>query len=268
MKIEVFWWAGQVEDVGARAEKQQVKIMQSGPRLWRVMEAALEIAPKQLRSSWQVEIKSKVRPMAYYGRLLLQAECCVLEDEIIAVLPRAQVRRDTRAKTSFVWPKGVLPEDYDCVKTVVGSHSPSRSINQVSAPEIVNAAHVALVRQGEALLPLVHGEKILFGADQQLGVVRGADGSLTTAPIAEVGLDAVLVHDAHRDDPSMAFELSRLTDAGVLKQSPIGIFRQVEHPTYDDLARAQVAQAKAGVDGTPEGRLTALITAGDTWTID
>ena len=85
MKIEVFWWAGQVEDVGARAEKQQVKIMQSGPRLWRVMEAALEIAPKQLRSSWQVEIKSKVRPMAYYGRLLLQAECCVLDDEIIAV---------------------------------------------------------------------------------------------------------------------------------------------------------------------------------------
>ena len=33
MKIEVFWWAGQVEDVGARAEKQQVKIAEQEENL-------------------------------------------------------------------------------------------------------------------------------------------------------------------------------------------------------------------------------------------
>ena len=62
--------------------------------------------------------------------------------------------------------------------------------------------------------------------------------------VADVGADALVVHDAHADDPTTAFALSRLTDAGVLQQSPIGIFRQVERPTYDDLARTQVRTAQ------------------------
>ena len=66
---------------------------------------------------------------------------------------------------------------------------------------------------------------------------------------------------------STAFAVSRLTDAGYLNRSPIGIFRQVERPTYDDQARAQVATASEAVQGSPEERLTALINAGDTWTI-
>ena len=65
----------------------------------------------------------------------------------------------------------------------------------------------------------------------------------------------------------MAFAISRLTDAGYLNQSPIGIFRQVERPTYDDQARAQVATAREAVTGTPTERLAALIGGGDTWTV-
>ena len=49
---------------------------------------------------------------------------------------------------------------------------------------------------------------------------------------------------AQPDDPTTAFAISRLTDAGYLNQSPIGIFRQVERPTYDDQARAQIATAR------------------------
>ena len=73
------------------------------------------------------------------------------------------------------------------------------------------------------------------------------------------------MHDAHADDPTTAFALSRLTDAGVLTQAPIGIFRQVERPTYDDLARAQVETAQE-TDGN--GDLAALIAGKDTWTVD
>jgi 2-oxoglutarate ferredoxin oxidoreductase subunit beta len=65
----------------------------------------------------------------------------------------------------------------------------------------------------------------------------------------------------------MAFSISRLTDSGYLNQSPIGIFRQVERPTYDDQARAQVATAREAVTGTPTERLAALIGGGDTWTV-
>ena len=62
----------------------------------------------------------------------------------------------------------------------------------------------------------------------------------------------VLVHDAHNPDPTTAFALSRLTDAGVLSHAPIGIFRQVEAATYDDQAREQVVTASQG--NPDEGR--------------
>jgi len=45
---------------------------------------------------------------------------------------------------------------------------------------------------------------------------------------------------------------------------PIGIFRQVERPTYDDLARAQVADAR---DMHGDGDLASLLAGNDTWTV-
>ena len=77
----------------------------------------------------------------------------------------------------------------------------------------------------------------------------------------------LLVHDAHATDPTTAFAISRLTDAGYLHQAPIGIFRQVERPTYDDLAREQVTTARGGTQDPAEDRLAALIGGGDTWTV-
>jgi 2-oxoglutarate ferredoxin oxidoreductase subunit beta len=118
----------------------------------------------------------------------------------------------------------------------------------------------------EAVIPLRHGEPVRFGADGRLGVVRdSATGSMRVAEVADVGADALVVHDAHADDPSTAFAISRLTDAGRLKQSPIGIFRQVERPTYDDVTRAQVQTAQ---DSEGEGDLAALLAGKDTWTVD
>ncbi|MGN6088304.1 MAG: hypothetical protein ACTHNT_03325, partial [Actinomycetales bacterium] len=67
-------------------------------------------------------------------------------------------------------------------------------------------------------------------------------------------------------DPTTAFALSRLTDAGVLQRSPIGIFRDVDRPTYDDQARAQVATAAAG-DLDARAALAGLVGGGDTWTV-
>jgi 2-oxoglutarate ferredoxin oxidoreductase subunit beta len=122
--------------------------------------------------------------------------------------------------------------------------------------------------KAEAIIPLEHGQPIRFGADGEKGIVRDTKtGGVKVALVADVGEDALIVHDARNPDPTTAFAISRLTDAGYIHQSPIGIFRQVERPTYDDQARAQVAEAREAVEGTPTERLAALIGGGDTWTV-
>ena len=119
-----------------------------------------------------------------------------------------------------------------------------------------------------AIIPLVHGEPIRFGPDGAMGLIRDtATGGVKIAPVAEAGVGSVLVHDAHSPDPTMAFAISRITDGGYLHHAPIGIFRQVERPTYDDQARAQRVTATGAAPGSPTSQLAALITGSDTWTV-
>ena len=64
------------------------------------------------------------------------------------------------------------------------------------------------------LIPLQHGQPIVFGAEgEERGVIQCPDGSLEIVSVAEVGLDALLVHDEERDDPGLASALPRLTTA-------------------------------------------------------
>ena len=125
--------------------------------------------------------------------------------------------------------------------------------------------------KADAIIPLVQGEPIRFGVAQEdgkgsKGIVRSASGGVEVVQTADVDESDLLVHDAHAEDPSTAFALSRLTDAGVLHQAPIGIFRQVQRPTYDDQAREQIATASAG-QGDQRQALASLISGGDTWTV-
>jgi 2-oxoglutarate ferredoxin oxidoreductase subunit beta len=110
---------------------------------------------------------------------------------------------------------------------------------------------------------LRHGEPVRFGADGERGVVACGDGSVQIVDVAEAGEDALLVHDEHHPQPSLAFALSRLTldELGV---APLGVFRDVEQPVYDDLMSEQIAQS---VEQRGEGDLAALLHGNDTWTI-
>ena len=61
--------------------------------------------------------------------------------------------------------------------------------------------------------------------------------------------DSLLTHDAHAADPSYAFALSRL-DSTDFSHTPIGVFRQVERPSYDELMTGQIEAASTrGVPG-------------------
>ncbi|MDA8311321.1 MAG: 2-oxoacid:ferredoxin oxidoreductase subunit beta [Actinomycetota bacterium] len=113
------------------------------------------------------------------------------------------------------------------------------------------------------LVPLVHGEPIRFGPEKEKGVVQRADGRLEIVDVADVGEDAVLVHDERREDPGLAFALSRLS-RGPYEPTPIGVFRAVERPEYGASMAQQVADAQ---DRRGLGDLKALLRSGSTWTV-
>jgi 2-oxoglutarate ferredoxin oxidoreductase subunit beta len=112
-------------------------------------------------------------------------------------------------------------------------------------------------------IPLEHGQPIRFGVEGENGVVRGPDGDLRIAPVAEVGEDALVVHDAHREDPSLAFALSRLSSTPD-GPTPIGIFRSVSRPVGGRELTHTLALARAGAG---DAELDAVLRAGDTWTV-
>ena len=126
------------------------------------------------------------------------------------------------------------------------------------------AAVNAKEHRDDMLVPLVHGEPIRVGADGRRGVVLGRDGRLEIAEVADVGEDALLVHDESRDDPSLAFMLSRLA-RGPFEPTPIGVFRAVERPDYAGLVGAQLDAVRAQ-RGT--GDIDALLRSGPTWVVD
>jgi 2-oxoglutarate ferredoxin oxidoreductase subunit beta len=110
---------------------------------------------------------------------------------------------------------------------------------------------------------LEHGQPIRFGAEGERGVVRRADASLALADVAAVGEDALLVHDAHTDNPSLAFELAQLAPAPV-GPTPIGVFRDVDRPVYADtlVSEREEARERIGADD-----LDRLLKSGYTWTV-
>ena len=110
---------------------------------------------------------------------------------------------------------------------------------------------------------LESGEPIRFGAEGEKGVVQHADGSAGVVDVAQAGESSLVVHDAGHREPSLAFALSRITfetDGAV----PLGVFRAVERPVYDDLMSEQLEAAR---ERSGEGDLATLLHSGDTWTV-
>jgi 2-oxoglutarate ferredoxin oxidoreductase subunit beta len=115
----------------------------------------------------------------------------------------------------------------------------------------------------DMLIDLHHGQPIRFGPDGSRGVVMNPDGALAIVDVAEIGEDRLLVHDAHRSDPSLAFALARLSHDDH-SPTPFGVFRAVNRPDYGgDVERrlVEVAERKG------PGDLASLLRSQGTWTI-
>jgi 2-oxoglutarate/2-oxoacid ferredoxin oxidoreductase subunit beta len=81
-------------------------------------------------------------------------------------------------------------------------------------------------------------------------------------PTQEAG-DRVVIHDPTRVEPTTAFALSRLMH-NPTGPTPLGIFRNVDRPVYDDLLNDQVAEATASKG---RGQLSDLLEQGNVWDV-
>ena len=116
----------------------------------------------------------------------------------------------------------------------------------------------------EMMIDLVHGEPITFGVDRSRGVMQGSDGFLKLVDVADVGLDNILVHDAHAERPSLAFALARLNDDDH-SPTPFGVFREVDRTEYAQAVSDQVVESS---NAKGPGDLRDLLASNGTWTVD
>ena len=113
------------------------------------------------------------------------------------------------------------------------------------------------------VIRLEDGQPIRFGANGEKVVIRSKNGHIEVADAAAVAESDVIVYDSRTEDPGLAFAISRLSDSHSLADTAIGVFRDVQRPSYDRLVREQMAEAAAGGPGD----LQSLINGKDNWQI-
>jgi 2-oxoglutarate ferredoxin oxidoreductase subunit beta len=114
-------------------------------------------------------------------------------------------------------------------------------------------------------LILEHGKPLLFGKEKNKGIrVSGQSLRPEVVTLGENGVTEkdILVHDETAPDGALAYLLSRLRHPDF--PEPIGVFRHILRPSYDQLA---VEQEERAIATKGKGDLAKLLNQGDTWNI-
>jgi len=111
---------------------------------------------------------------------------------------------------------------------------------------------------------LKHGEKMIFGAKRNKGLVMDEDHNLKAVTIGEAGytLEDILVHDAESYHVSMHRKLSNME----YPELPValGVIRSVKGVSYDESVNDQLEQIQAQ---TSVHTFEELVNSGDVWEV-
>jgi 2-oxoglutarate ferredoxin oxidoreductase subunit beta len=115
----------------------------------------------------------------------------------------------------------------------------------------------------DRLIRLEHGKPMVFGKDRDKGVILNGTSMEMVSLLNGVKEEDLLTHDETRTDSSLAYLLAHqhCSDLPV----PIGVFRAVRRPTYDELLNQQL---KDELEKKGPGSLKDLIYAGQRWQVD
>jgi len=113
------------------------------------------------------------------------------------------------------------------------------------------------------VLELEHGKPLVFGKDRDKGIrLNGMEPEVVTLGKG-ITEDDLLFHDEKATEPSLAYLLSRMRHPEF--PEPIGVFRAVDRPRYDDELNKQLIAAR---EKQGEGDLDTLFNTGDTWLVE
>ncbi|MEW6210432.1 MAG: thiamine pyrophosphate-dependent enzyme, partial [Acidobacteriota bacterium] len=115
----------------------------------------------------------------------------------------------------------------------------------------------------DRMIELEHGKPLIFGKERNRGIRMRSDMHLEVVELGEVSEDSLIVHNEKAPDTYLAYMLARMEypDYPV----PVGVFRDVERPTYEAMMDEQI---KAAVARLGPGDLEKLINSGDTWIVE
>jgi 2-oxoglutarate ferredoxin oxidoreductase subunit beta len=117
--------------------------------------------------------------------------------------------------------------------------------------------------RSEHVVQLEHGKPLVFGKNRDKGIRENGLSLEVVALGNGVSEHDLLIHDEMNPNPAYAFLLSRMEYLPGFP-TPIGVFRSVDAPRYEDLIAKQIADVKAKKG---PGDLGKLLRAGDTWEV-
>jgi 2-oxoglutarate ferredoxin oxidoreductase subunit beta len=115
--------------------------------------------------------------------------------------------------------------------------------------------------KAETTLLLEHGKPLIYAGGTKGIRLNGFNPEVVE--LANVAQDDLLFHDEKAANSQLAFLLSRMRHPEF--PEPIGVFRDIDRPTYDEMINLQVDDA---VSEKGAGELQKLFHSGDTWQVD
>ena len=116
----------------------------------------------------------------------------------------------------------------------------------------------------DRMIQIQHGKPLIFGKDHEKGLILKGT-KLEVVKLGENGVKEsdLLVYDEKDESPVMAYLLSGMNYPEF--PVPVGVFRQIQRPTYDQLLEGQVNKS---VENFGTGNLEKLFNSGDTWVVE
>jgi 2-oxoglutarate ferredoxin oxidoreductase subunit beta len=124
---------------------------------------------------------------------------------------------------------------------------------------------VAKKSKMDQTIELVHGEPLVFGTERNKGIRMGGNLEPEVVELGDgITESDLIVYNAHASSPGLAHLIAAMEWPGL--PVPMGIFRQVERPVYEEQMQNQIDLAQAPFGGS-RPPLDALFANGDTWDV-